>query len=172
MFQGLRANSIFYVLEKGDKPTLKIGQVVAVSNPAPKFATSPLYGQGMETTVDVTAKFNNNEQMEFKQLPSNLSIANSGNMVVSESREAMCAEVEAMKRQSDEILKSVNTHKTIVESCDSILSVLNPQIAKEREQEAKIGKLEDRMQGVETLLYDIKGMLSKGQGTASSTSKK
>ena len=39
MFSGLRTNSIFYVLEKGEEPTLKIGQVVSVSNPQPKFPT-------------------------------------------------------------------------------------------------------------------------------------
>ena len=39
MFQGLRPNSIFYVLDKGENPSLKIGQVVSVSNPQPKFPT-------------------------------------------------------------------------------------------------------------------------------------
>lgn len=37
MFQGLRQNSIFYVLDKSGEPTLKIGQVINVSNPQPKF---------------------------------------------------------------------------------------------------------------------------------------
>ena len=39
MFQGLRQNSIFYVLDKTNEPTLTIGQVVSVSNPQPKFPT-------------------------------------------------------------------------------------------------------------------------------------
>lgn len=37
MFSGLRTNSIFYVLDKSNEPTLQIGQVVSVSNPQPKF---------------------------------------------------------------------------------------------------------------------------------------
>lgn len=106
MFQGLRPNSIFYVLDKGENPSLKIGQVVSVSNPQPKFPTytpGQFNPQPMETTVDVVVKLPN-EQMEFKQLPSNMQIANSENLVVSESRETMDAEVEAMYRHSKEIV--------------------------------------------------------------------
>lgn len=38
MFQGLRQSSLFYILDKGgEKPTLKIGQVISVSNPQQKY---------------------------------------------------------------------------------------------------------------------------------------
>lgn len=37
MFQSLRQNSLFYILEKGDNLNLKVGQVVNVSNPQPKY---------------------------------------------------------------------------------------------------------------------------------------
>lgn len=171
MFSGLRTNSIFYMLDKNDKPTLKIGQVISVSNPAPKFGSiATPYNANMETTVDVSAKFNG-EQMVFKQLPSSLSIANSDNMVVSESRDAMIAEVEAMRRASDEVLQSVEYHKGVVKSCDGILGVLNPQIAKEKEQEAKIGQLESKVSGMESTLCDIKGMLTKALGTSGANKK-
>lgn len=39
MFQGLRTNSLFYVLDKGENPNLQIGQVVSVSNPQTKYPT-------------------------------------------------------------------------------------------------------------------------------------
>lgn len=118
MFQGLRPNSIFYVLDKGENPSLKIGQVVSVSNPQPKFPTytpGQFNPQPMETTVDVVVKLPN-EQMEFKQLPSNMQIANSENLVVSESREAMDAEVEAMYRHSKEIVEASHTTKRLWKS--------------------------------------------------------
>ena len=44
--------------------------------------------------------------MEFRQLPSNAQIANSGNVVVSESKDAMMAEVEAMQKRSKDVLQS------------------------------------------------------------------
>ena len=162
MFQGLRPNSIFYVLDKGENPSLKIGQVVSVSNPQPKFPTynpGQFNPQPMDTTVDVVVKLPN-EQMEFKQLPSNMQIANSENLVVSESREAMDAEVEAMYRNSKEIVESEPYHKKVMEECAKMRAVLNPQIAKDRQQEEDINNLKSEVSGMKGTLTDIKSMLS------------
>lgn len=163
MFQGLRPNSIFYVLDKSGEPTLKVGQVVSVSNPQPKF---PTYQPGqfattpVETTVDIKVKLQDGE-MEFKQLPANGQIANSGNVVVSESREAMSAEVEAMLRSSQEVLDSKKYHEKVVSCCGQIMATLNPQIAKEKAQEQKISQLESKVCGMEGTLSNIESMLQK-----------
>ena len=75
-----------------------------------------MFGQQMETVVDVSVKVGD-ETMEFKQLPSNLSIANLGqNVVVSENKDAMNAEVEAMLRNSRGILE-----RLIPRVCNRIL---------------------------------------------------
>lgn len=161
MFSGLRQQSLFYILEKGQNPNLKVGNVTAVSNPQPKFNQFPAsqpFGQA-ETVVDITVKVGE-QTMEFKQLPSNLSIANSGTVVVSDSREAMTAEVEAMLASSKQILESIPYHQSVVAACDGMMTMLNPQIAKEREQERKIGELEAKMGGIESALNQIVGMLS------------
>lgn len=169
MFSGLRTNSLFYILEKGEKPVLKVGQVSTVSNPSPKYGqypTTPMFGQQMESVVDVTVKVGD-ETMDFKQLPSNLSIANLGqNVVVSENKEAMNAEVEAMLRNSRSILESVSYHESVIASCDSILRELNPQLAKEKAQEEKIGVLEDKMKELGTTLGSIQQMLAKALNTS------
>lgn len=165
MFSGLRQNSIIYVLEKkhgdGERLSLRIGQVLSVSNPQPKYQQNYQFGaQGMETTVDITVKFQD-EQMEFKQLPSTAQIANCGDLVLSESHDAIDAEVQAMYRTSKEIVESEAYHRQMMEDCIKIRSILNPQIAKEREQAEKITKLENKVSGMEDTLSDIKGMLSK-----------
>lgn len=165
MFSGLRQNSIIYVLEKkqgdGERLSLRIGQVLSVSNPQPKYQPNYHFGaQGMETTVDITVKFQD-EQMEFKQLPSTAQIANCGDLVLSESHDAIDAEVQAMYRTSKEIVESESYHRQMMEDCIKIRSILNPQIAKEREQAEKITKLESKVSGMEDTLSDIKGMLSK-----------
>jgi len=164
MFSGLRQNSLFYVLDKS-KPTLRIGQVVSVSNPQQKFPSTFVPGQynpnGMETTVDVKVKFDDDSEMDFKQLPSNNVIANDQNMVVSENKDAMIAEVDGLLRTSRAILESIDFHKGVVESCEGMLSQLNPQIAKEKEQAEKISKLEHKVDGMEGTLSDIKGMLKQ-----------
>ena len=115
MFQSLRQSNIFYILQKGENPELKMGQVVSVSNPQPKYGQyvpGQTYGQNMETVVDVSVKVGE-ETIDFKQLPANLSIANFGanGVVVSESREAMNAEVESMLRISRGGIESVPYHE-------------------------------------------------------------
>lgn len=163
MFQGLRENSIFYVLDKSNNLSLTIGQVVSVSNPQPKF---PSYQPGsfnpqpMESTVDVKIKTPDGE-MEFKQLPANGQIANSGNLVVSESREAMMSEVDSMLRQSKEVLASKDYHEKVVESCERMMGVLNPQIAKEKAQEKEIASLKEEVGGIKGTLSSIESMLQK-----------
>ncbi len=108
MFQGLRQSSLFYILDKGgEKPTLRIGQVISVSNPQQKY---PSYMPGqtptLETTVDVKVQVED-QQVNFEKLPSTAQIVTLGNegVVVSDSREAMCAEIDAMLRHSRESWK-------------------------------------------------------------------
>ena len=174
MFSGLRTNSLFYILEKGEKPVLKVGHVSSVSNTTPKYGqypTTPMFGQQMETVVDISVKVGE-ETMDFKQLPSNLSIANLGqNVVVSENKEAMNAEVEAMLRNSRSILESVSFHESVIASCDAILRELNPQLAKEKAQEEKIGVLEGQMKELGMTLGSIQEMLAQALKTSGNTNK-
>ena len=162
MFSGLRQNSLFYVLDKGENPTLRIGQVVSVSNPQAKYPSfnNGFTPQPMESVVDVKVKIND-EEVEFKQLPANGQIANDKNLVVSESKDAMSAEVDAMLRNSKTILESVDYHERVVKSCEGMLLQLNPQIAKEKEQAAKISALEGKVSGMEGKLDKMMGLLEK-----------
>ena len=162
MFQGLRTNSLFYVLDKGESPNLRIGQVVSVSNPQTKYPTfnNGFTPQPMETVVDVKVKLGD-EEVDFMQLPSNGQIANDKNLVVSDNMDAMSAEVYAMLRQSKAILESVDYNKRVVESCEGMLQQLNPQIAKEKEQTEKISKLEGKVSGIEGKIDKMMGWLQQ-----------
>lgn len=162
MFQGLRTNSLFYVLDKGENLSLRIGQVVSVSNPQTRYPSfnNGFTPQPMETVVDVKVKLGD-EEVDFKQLPANGQIANDKNLVVSDSKDAMNSEVDAMLRQSKAILESVDYHERVVKSCEGMLLKLNPQIAKEKEQSEKISKLEGKVSGVEDKVDKMMGLLEK-----------
>lgn len=163
MFQGLRSGTLVYILDKSDKPTLKIGQVQSVSNPQPKYGYNT-FGQPLEMFVDVVAKVGD-EEVTLKELPSNQSVTNCNKMVVSDNREAMCAEIDGMIRASKMILDSVEYHKQVIVSCDAMMKELNPQFAKEKEQEEKIKSLEGRMTSIDKNMDDIKRMLTKALDT-------
>jgi hypothetical protein len=81
-------------------------------------------------------------------------------VVVSESKEAMNTEVEGMLRNSKQVIESIPYHEKVVSSCDVMLRELNPSFKKEKEQEEKIGLLEQKMSGMEGTLTDIREMLS------------
>lgn len=161
MFSALRQGSLFYILDKSDNPTLKVGNVVSVSQPTPKYGNQYSIGQP-ETVVDVSVKVGE-DVIKFEKLPSVLSIANFGQngIVVSESKDAMNAEVEAMLRTSRGIIESIPYHEKVVQSCDVMLRELNPQFAKEKEQEEKIGMLEQKMDGMDKTLANISRMLNE-----------
>lgn len=162
MFQGLRRNSLLYVLDKGENPNLRIGQVISTSNPQTKYPTfnNGFTPQPMETVVDVRVKLGD-EEVDFKQLPANGQIANDKNLVVSDNKDAMSAEVDAMLRQSKAVLESVDYHKRVVDSCEGMLQQLNPQIAKEKEQTEKINKLEGKVSGIEGKIDKMMGWLQQ-----------
>lgn len=161
MFSGIRQNSLFYILEKGEELKLSIGQVVSVSNPQPKYNQFPTTQPFAQPDMFVDVKVKVGEEMqEFKQLGANLSIANSGNVVVSDSKEAMSAEVESLLRMSRQVLESIPYHEKVLVSCDSILRELNPSFAKEKEQEEKIGALEERMGNIDDKLNKMFDLLS------------
>ena len=173
MFQGLRQGGIFYILEKGEELNLRIGQVVSVSNPQPKYNQfgAPNYGAQPEMFVDVKVKVGE-ETLEFKQLNANMNIANSGNVVVSDSKEAMSAEVEGLLRTSRQIIESVPYHEKVLQACDVMLRELNPQFAKEKEHEEKIGALEEKMGDINDKLNQMFDLLSETVGHSRSKKSK
>lgn len=161
MFSALRQSGTVYILTKGDTPALKTGVVQSVSSPVTKFGTQLMPGQfQQDTVIDLTVKVGD-ELLTFKQLPSASVIASSGNMVVSESRDAMVAEVENMMRTSKEVLESVDYHRNALEACESIMCSLNPRLAEEKEQKVKIETLERKIGGIEASLENMTEMLSK-----------
>ena len=66
-----------------------------------------------------------------------------------------------MNRVSAQVLETMPYHQSVVDAREAMMCMLNPQLAKEKEQEQKIGALEDRMSGMEGTLGDIKDMLAK-----------
>lgn len=154
MFNALGQNSLFYILDKNNKPTLKIGKVVEAKI-NPQFYG--LANQEMDIRVDV-----NGETYEFKKIPTNISIISpSAGIIISDNAEDMIKEFEGTIKTSQQILDSIDYHKAIINSQDEIFAKLNPKYAKEKEQENKLNNLEGRVGNVESGINDIKAMLSK-----------
>lgn len=154
MFSGVRQGNTFYILERTEEPRLKVGQVISVTN--------PLFGYGLDSTVDISVKADN-EVMEFKKLPSFQSIATYNNITISDNRESMSKEVESMSQLSQNILDKIEYHQKVVENCDNILRTLNPNLAKEKERDEDINNLKDKINGLENKMDKVLTILSKEQ---------
>ena len=161
MFGNARQDSIIYILDKRNVPTLTVGRVSAVSNPMPKYSTtfSPMQN-GIETTVDITVAMDNGN-VDFKKVPSNLSIYGENGVVISESKEAMMAEIESVQNASRKALEMVDYHNKVIPACDDILARLNPSIANTKAQEAKISQLEAQITNMNAVLAKMNETLEK-----------
>ena len=158
MFSALRQGSVVYILEKGENPVLKVGQVVSITQP--NYSSNFLMNG---STIDINVKVNN-QNMDFKNVPASQSVVNYNNAVITETKELMSNEVDNMLQSSRSIVDSVAYHNNIITSCESILKELNPRFAKEKERDEDINNLKDKMEGIESKMDKILTILSK-EGT-------
>ena len=155
MFSALRQGSVVYILEKGENPVLKVGQVVSITQP--NYSSNFLMNG---STIDINVKVNN-QNMDFKNVPASQSIVNYNNAVITETKELMSNEVDNMLQSSRSIVDSVTYHNNIITSCESILKELNPRFAKEKERDEDINNLKDKMGGIESKMDKILVLLQK-----------
>lgn len=155
MFSALRQGSVVYILEKGENPVLKVGQVVSITQP--NYSSNFLMNG---STIDINVKVNN-QNMDFKNVPSSQSVANYNNAIIAETKELMSNEVDNMLQSSRSIVDSVTYHNNIITSCESILKELNPRFAKEKERDEDINNLKDKMGGIESKMDKILVLLQK-----------
>lgn len=160
MFQGLRQGSPFYILEKGDDIKLKIGTVQSVTSPMPKFNSYQPYNH--DTTVDIKVDIDGHV-LEFNKVPSTLAIANFGaaGMVISESKDAMLAEIESLLQQSKSALANVHYHERAVKACDDIVRQLNPAYAKEQQRDETMNELQGEVASIKESLAKILESITK-----------
>lgn len=166
MFNNLREGSLLYILYKGGKdkaPSLQIGQITKKSAPLTAAGVPPQpFGMPMETfiTIEVTAGENN---YKFEKLSSNEQYRYypAENTYITDSRDLVEQEYENQYRASVQALDTMPYHQSVVDNYDAIKCQLNPQLAKEREQEEKIDALDGRISGIEGTLGTIQDMLAK-----------
>ena len=137
MFSALRQGSTLYILEKGEKPSLKMGQVVGVTFPNTNFLTN-------NATVNITVKVGESTR-ELTDVPSSLSVAQQSDLIIAETKDLMSNEVDNLVQSSRNIIESVPYHQNLVESCEEILKGLNPRFAKEKERDEDINGLKREM---------------------------
>jgi len=148
MFQSVRPNSPIYVLHKGDNARLETGYVVNQPIPKSKYQIPPTFGQPQEMVVDLVVKLNDTT-VNYNSLPAQADISdsysNGENIVISDSRDAMNAEIMSTKQKSLDIINSIDFHKSLVNQYDKLLSDFNPEMAEKQAQQQEIASLREQM---------------------------
>lgn len=163
MFSALRQGATLYILDKSKDPQIKTGYIENISVPRPMYKTfnpAVSFGTNMQTVVDIMARIGE-EKVTFEGVPSTLTIHSNGDTVISESREAMISEVDAMLQNSKSIIDSIDKHKSNVVACEKILKELNPVYARESERDQAIDSLTDKVNDMQNEFGSIKEALSK-----------
>lgn len=168
-FNSLGAGQPFYILQKCDKPELKVGVVKTKSEPkSPYQVQQPAIFNGLATmqgqnlVVDMVVSVGNSD-IPFSNLPAGAesSTYNGGNTFVSCSREATLQAVDGMIQSSKKALEQVDYHKTVLAEGEKMLETLNPRYKEERERDRSIKSLEERQSATDKKLDAILSKLDE-----------
>ena len=154
LFKDMKPGYPVYMLDKESVKTMT-GKVVNVSQP--RFGNqTPANGNFQATAqmyVDVTLEVDG--QTKTYSIPDTLGVTYAGDIVLSVDREGVLRDVEAMKSQSEEVLRGVDRHKAVIESCEKILEEWNPVFAEKKRQDERISGLENEVKGLGSMLRDF-----------------
>lgn len=178
MLSGLRTGTPVFLLYKNE-PRFAVAKVVVVSQPYPPFsfgASAPMTGQAAAAmhgnTVDITVEVDGKNEL-FPRVPLSSTIVElpDKGLILSETKDGIINEINVIRSASEAAIGQVEAHKQIIESCDSLLLELNPQLRKEQEQSREIATLKSqltdvfgRFDAVNDQLAALTGMLSKTLG--------
>ena len=108
-----------------------------------------------DLVLDITAEVDG-KSTNFQKLPANSEIADFGNsLVVATNKDAMNSEVMSMKQRSLDILNSIEQHQSIIQGCDEILQVLNPEIAEKQRQEQENKALREEINSLKEMFSEF-----------------
>lgn len=123
MFSNLSTGSVLYVLETKDNYKLNSGQIDSISNIRTRYSTFPNlnYMQNSEMVMDITATING-EKKEYKQIPTNLSIANFGDLglILADSKDSMLGYINTTYQNSKSIVDNIEKYKITMANCEEI----------------------------------------------------
>lgn len=164
MLAGLRPGTPVYVLYKNE-PRFATAKVVSISNQYPQFNYQQPLNPGQNVAVDIAIEVNGKTET-YQRIPLNSSVAEfpDKGVLISETRDGITNEVNAIRSASEAALGQIDAHKRVIAACDQLLVELNPQLKKDQEQATEIANLKQQLAGMSDQIAALTGMLSKSLG--------
>ncbi len=167
MLSALRPGTPVYVLYKNE-PRFAVAKVSQVSNQYPNIGYQQPLVPGNNVAVDIAIDVDGRTET-YQRIPLNSSVAEfpEKGVLISETRDGIINEVNAIRSASQTAIDQVETHKKVIAACDQLLVDLNPQLKKEKEQATEIANLKQQLAGMSEQIAALTGMLSKSLGRKS-----
>lgn len=140
MFSALNQGSLIYILDKTEKPKLKIGTIVAISQPKVS------YNIQNQQVIDIKCQVDG-ATYDYNGIPSSSSIVsyNNGKITLSETKQGLQTEVESLLQNSKQIVDNIQQYKQNIVECEGILKELSPQFAKDKARDERLDNLESKI---------------------------
>jgi len=167
MLSNLRPGTpVFVIFKNGPSvATAKVAQLSSQYPPQFNFQMPQGGINSMSPMFDLTLEMNGKTEL-FQRIPTNVSIAEfpDRGIILSETRDGVLNEIGAMRSQAASELEKRGFYEKTVSNCDAILLEFHPEMKREREQSAKINKLEEQIAGMSDQIAALTGMISKTLG--------
>lgn len=161
MFQGLQQGATLYILYKNE-PRMEKGRVVSLNTHMPQFNPSQPQAMFSGMVTDLTVSVGS-DTIPFAGLPATASVANfpDKGMFVSEDQSMIINEITAMRDNSQRIVDSYDTHKSLRDKCEALLLSLNPDKQKEIQNAKDVAELKCQLEEMKKMLSAVLGTKTK-----------
>lgn len=158
MFRDLQKGYSVSILEKNNG-RIKYHNGTVVSRGEARYENKG-FGQPMPTEriIDLTIEFDGKTQTYV--VPENGNVASTAAITVACEPSYVTNEVQSMLKKSEDVLASIETHKTNIEECKNILSQINPSIGESQEYNRRLNAMESKMDGMSKLMEQIAASLN------------
>lgn len=137
MFSTLRQEARLFIFDK-NKLQLKTGSVVSIKASQPKtgsYITDP-----NKAAIDVTVRVDN-ETFELQRIPISFSVADIGDIIVSDTEDLMFSSIEKFMKDHQKAIDNYEYSKKVVATCPGVLASLNKDYAKDVERDEAISEI-------------------------------
>lgn len=158
-FKDLQKSYQVYILYKGEKIRHKMGTVVSIANPRfqPLQPGQLSYQQPQDKIVDMEVSVDGVSSTFVVR--ENMTVEVRNDITISCDRDPILNEINAIMRNSNDILNSVEKHKSILEDCENIVKDLNPILAVDKSRDEKIANLEATVGKINGSIEDLKELI-------------
>lgn len=157
-FKDLQKSYQVYILYKGEKIRHKMGTVVSIANPRfqPLQPGQLSYQQPQDKIVDLEVSVDGVSSTFVVR--ENMTVEVRNDITICD-RDPILNEINAIMRNSNDILNSVEKHKSILEDCENIVKDLNPVLAVDKSRDEKIANLEATVGKINGSIEDLKELI-------------